>query len=104
MSTYLVNSIVDTTGSGTLRSAIAYANANAGTTITFDSSIAGQSITLTHELPLILGNGTVIDGGTNNLTISGADKYRAFFIGTRICSVSPSAENLTTRRPLAKGS
>jgi CSLREA domain-containing protein len=65
----------------TLRDAITYANANPGTNITFASAIAGQTITLTSELPLILGNNTVINGASQNVTISGANAYRVFFIG-----------------------
>ena len=55
MANYLVTSTVDSGDAGTLRAAIAFANANPGTTITFDAAIAGQTITLTSELPLILG-------------------------------------------------
>ena len=55
----------------TLRDAITFANANPRTQITFTNAIAGQTITLTSELPLILGNNTEINGGANNITVSG---------------------------------
>jgi CSLREA domain-containing protein len=80
----VVTGSADTTNGNsnpTLRDAILYANSNPGTTITFSSAIDGQTIALTSELPLILGNGTVINGGSNNLTISGANSYRVFFVG-----------------------
>src|SRR5579863_6385618 len=78
-----MSSIVVTTnsdsGAGSLRDAITYANANPGTTITF--GISNQTINLASALPLILGNNTTIDGGSNNITVSGAGTYRVFFVG-----------------------
>src|SRR5262249_17301189 len=69
----------------TLRDAITFANANPGTTITFANAIAGQTITVgssgNNELPLILGTGTVINGGSQNITVSGGNSFRVFFIG-----------------------
>src|SRR3954451_12050671 len=69
-----------------LRDAITYANANPGTAITFSNTIAGQTITLTKELPLILGNNTRVDGGSNSITVNGGSTstttgFRVFFIG-----------------------
>src|SRR5204862_4070568 len=68
-----------------LRDAIVYANTNPGTSITFSGALAGQTITVgsngLKELPLILGNNTTINGGSNNITVSGANTYRVFFIG-----------------------
>jgi hypothetical protein len=70
---YIVRSAADTTAPHTLRSAILYANAHPGTTITFAATLDHHTITLKHELPLILGDHTVIDGsGARHLTISGA--------------------------------
>ena len=60
---YVVTSAADTKSHGSLRSAILYANAHPGTKITFAATLAHHTITLSHELPLILGKGTVIDGG-----------------------------------------
>src|SRR4051812_6899648 len=87
--TITVDTAADTSdpndGFTSLREAINFANANAGTTIEFANTLAGQTITVgssgLNELPLILGDSTVIDGGGNNITVSGADTYRVFFIG-----------------------
>ena len=101
---YVVRSAADTTAPHTLRSAILYANAHPGTTITFAATLAHHTITLQHELPLILGNKTVIDGsGAPHLTISGADKYRVFFVGDTSDTVKAKIENLTISHAVAKG-
>src|SRR5262249_12130523 len=50
-----VTSAADDGGSGTLRAAIKYANAHTGTTIRFAPALAGSTITLTSELPLLTG-------------------------------------------------
>jgi hypothetical protein len=101
---YIVTSAADTTGHGTLRSAILYANGHPGTTITFAANLAHHTITLLHELPLILGNHTVIDGNrAPHLTISGHDKFRVFFVGDASHNVSATIENLTISHALAKG-
>jgi hypothetical protein len=101
---YVVTSAADTSGHGTLRSAILYANAHPGTTITFAAKLAHHTIALSHELPLILGNHTVINGsGAPHLSISGADKYRVFFVGDTTDTVSATIENLTISHALAKG-
>ena len=101
--TYVVTSTADSTADGTLRSAIAYANAHAGTVITFSSAIANSTITLTNELPLVTGNGTVIDGGSNHITVSGNDLYRGFYVGDATNNVSATIENLTIAHAMAKG-
>jgi uncharacterized protein with beta-barrel porin domain len=87
-SSCVVTTNADTLGGGStsLRDAIVYANANPGTQITFSNAIAGQTITLTSELPLILGNNTSINGQTNNVTVNGGSTsattgFRVFFIG-----------------------
>ncbi|MGE0286722.1 MAG: beta strand repeat-containing protein [Bradyrhizobium sp.] len=100
---FIVTSALDDGGSGTLRAAINFANANPGTTIIFANNIANQTITLTSELPLIEGNGTVIDGGSNNITISGNDQFRIFFVGDDTSPVTAMIENLTLVHGLAKG-
>ena len=106
----MVTSSADTVNGNsnpTLRDAILYANANPGTTITFSSAIAGQTITLTSELPLILGSGTVINGGSNNVTVSGANSYRVFFVGGAGLSgpgtTTATIENLTISHANAAG-
>jgi autotransporter-associated beta strand protein len=103
LSAYVVTSTADTTAAGTLRSAIAFANANPGTDITFSNAIANQTITLTSELPLILGNNTVIDGGANHITVSGNNTYRDFFVGNTSSTLSVTIENLTLANAVAKG-
>ncbi|WP_425389492.1 LamG-like jellyroll fold domain-containing protein [Ekhidna sp.] len=52
------------TGIGSLREAINYANANPGTTITFDISSGPYVINLGSALPQITANNTIIDGTT----------------------------------------
>jgi hypothetical protein len=101
MPDYVVTSNADDGSEGTLRAAIVFANANPGTTITF--SISNQTITLTQELPLILGNGTVIDGGSNDVTIDGAGAYRAFFVGNGLSIISVTIQNLTIHNAVAPG-
>jgi len=61
-------------------------------------------ITLASELPVILGNSTVINGsGAPHLTISVDDRFRVFFVGDTTHTVSATIENLTIRHALAKG-
>lgn len=62
----LVTNTADT-GVGSLRDAVA--NVCSGGTITFDSILAGQTITLTSELAI--NKNLTIDGGTNAITVSG---------------------------------
>jgi hypothetical protein len=100
---YVVTTTLDGLGVGTLRVAILYANAHPGTKITFAPKLAHHTITLSHELPLILGNHTVIDGcHAPHLTISGSDKFRAFFVGDTTDTVSATIENLAISHALAK--
>ena len=106
MPNYTVTTNSDT-GPGSLSEAITYANANPGTTITF--GISNQTITLTSPLPLILGDNTTIDGGTNNITISGNNTYRVFFIGAAgqeagtYPSTTATIDNLTIIDAKAQG-
>src|SRR6516225_8623257 len=100
---FVVTSAADS-GRETLRAAIIFANALPGTTITFAPTLANHTITLKSELPLILGNHTVIDGsGAPHLTISGSEQFRVFFVGDTTHSVSATIENLTISHALAKG-
>ncbi|WP_210302210.1 autotransporter-associated beta strand repeat-containing protein [Methylobacterium brachythecii] len=95
-------------GAGSLRDAITYANANAGTIITFAGAgtFSNRTITLASELPLILGNNTVIDGG-NNITVSGNGAYRVFFVGDAGqlggATTTATIENLTIANAKASG-
>jgi autotransporter-associated beta strand protein len=102
MTTFTVTSTADTgSGSGTsgdLRYCIENANLFPGSTIQFDPSLAGDTITLASDLPMLDADVT-IDGGTNNITISGADQHRIFFANTGQIKI----ENLTLANGLAKG-
>ena len=73
-------------GAGSLRQAIANANSNTGAdTITFASSLAGNTITLTSgQLNLTDTTGkTTINGlGADQLTVSGNDASRVFYINS----------------------
>jgi hypothetical protein len=83
--------------SGTLRWCIEQANLNPGSTIDFALS-ANRLITLASDLP-ILNADVTIDGGTNNITISGADHHRIFFANTGQIKI----ENLTLANGFAQG-
>lgn len=71
-------------GAGSLRQAILEANGSVDNdTIVFDSSLAGQTITLTSgEIQILGGNGSLtINGlGADRLRISGNNQSRVFFI------------------------
>jgi len=99
--TYTVNTNADS-GEGSLRQAIIDANTTTGVadTINFDPSLSGQTITLTSgQLPTIESQfdvaGLTIDGGSAEITISGANQYGVF-------EVDPGA-NLTLRNLTEKG-
>src|SRR5215831_5600332 len=100
---YTVTSTADDGSAGTLRAAITFANSNPGTTISFDAALTGTTITLTSELPLILGDQTIIDGGTTNVTVSGNDRFRVFFVGDTTHATSVAIENITISHAFAKG-
>ena len=83
--TYTVTTNADS-GESSLRQAIIDANTNTGVadTINFDLG-SSATITLTSaQLPTITdGAGLTIDGGSADITISGANQYRVFEVGTR---------------------
>ena len=68
-------------GSGSLRQAIANANAGGGGDITF-SNVTGV-ITLATNLPLITASVNILGPGTNNLTISGNNACGIFQVASR---------------------
>jgi len=70
----------NSSGNNTLLEAILYANA--GDTITFDPSIAGQTITLTSQLDI--DKNLTIDGGTNKITVSGNNSVQLFYLADNI--------------------
>ena len=80
--TYTVNNTNDA-GAGSLRQAIIDADTNTGVADTIDFDLGSSAtITLTSaELPTITdGAGLTIDGGSADITISGDNQYRVFFV------------------------
>ena len=77
----VVTSLDDTTSSGTLRWAIAQANATAGGI--YDAIIFGVdgTISLTSSLPSIIGTLTITGNGRTNTIIDGNNAYRPFYVG-----------------------
>lgn len=78
----LVNLQVTTTadtGEGSLRTVLAAASD--GDTITFATSLAGQTITLTRDLPEISVNTLTLDAASflGKVTVDGGDTYRLFY-------------------------
>ncbi|PSO51451.1 MAG: calcium-binding protein [Cyanobacteria bacterium QH_1_48_107] len=95
MSTITVTTKADS-GEGTLRNAIA--SATDGDTIKFDSSLAGNTITLTSgQLEIEPGKNLTINGAdANGLTISGNDSSRVFFVNSnQDFPASATLKNLT---------
>ncbi|QDT30331.1 polymorphic membrane protein [Gimesia panareensis] len=87
----------DNTGAGSLRAAIEAANANEGAdTITFDASLAGQTIVLGDELS-ISDDLTITGLGADQLTIDGNGDSRIFFIkdASYLTYITVELENLT---------
>ena len=74
---YTVNSIADTTGTGTLQWAVNQVNTGGGGIINIDPALEGQTITLTSALPQINMPVTINGSG---ITISGNNAYRIFDI------------------------
>lgn len=119
----VVNTLADTLNAGnnlSLRDAIIHANGNPGTIITFANTLANGTITIgssgLNELPLILGNNTRIDGGANNITVSGGSTsattgQRVFFVGSAgqavngqaATTVTATIQNLTIANANARG-
>lgn len=95
--TYTVNATTDTgAGSGTsgdLLYCVTQANANAGSTIQFDSSLYGQTITLSSTLP-ITSSMTITGPGANLLTISGGNAVRILTVNNPSGTVTISGVTL----------
>ena len=83
----------------TLRDAIAYANANAGTTVGFSSSLANATIALGAALPAINANVTIDGSGASGLTVSGANASRVFFVQSGTVTIA----NMTIANGSAQG-
>jgi len=82
-------------GAGSLRDTMTTAN---GSGDNIDFSISNTTITLSSPLPPITNTYT-IDGSTNNITVSGSNGHRIFYI----LSDSPTIKNLSLTNGLAKG-
>jgi hypothetical protein len=93
----VVTSLDDTTSSGTLRWAIAQANANTGgiyDSITFETN---GTISLASSLPSIVGTLTITGNGRTNTIIDGNNAYRPFYVGQ---SNSLTISNMTLKKGL----
>jgi hypothetical protein len=107
--TYTVTSTVDgasaATTAGTLRYAITQANACSGSTVNFDLSYPA-TITLSTaaaDPEIVISSGTSINGpGATNLTISGGNATRIFFVNPG-SGVSVNINNLTLANGYGKG-
>ena len=91
-SMYNVTSLADDGGPGQLRAAISAANADAGSTITFQSGLSG-TITLSptlQALPIILVNTTIQGPGESLIAVDGRGTYRPFEINAPGASVDLS--------------
>jgi hypothetical protein len=79
VSPLIVTNTSDTTTQGSLRAAITYANAHAGSTVTFLDGLSG-TITLTSALPQITTAMTIQGPGATLIKIDGGGVYRAFYV------------------------
>jgi subtilisin-like proprotein convertase family protein len=92
-----VTNTLDDSNEGSLRHAIEQANANPNSEdfILFDSSLAGQTITLTAALPTI-ADSVRVQGPTGGATISGNNAFRIFNISNNATStITANISNLT---------
>lgn len=98
-----VTNTANDTSSGSLRAAIAFAAAHPGAdTVTFDSSLNGQTITLASQVLLSDVTGATIDASSlsNGLTISGDNSTRVFEIAN---GSNVSLKSLTIANGYASG-
>jgi hypothetical protein len=94
---FLVSTAADE-GPGSLRVALAEADTDPGpSTITFDPSLNGQTITATSgPLPAITASGLTIQGpGPDALTIAGADNGSVLTVGPGVSGVTISGLGIT---------
>ncbi|HXF09483.1 MAG TPA: LamG-like jellyroll fold domain-containing protein, partial [Desulfuromonadaceae bacterium] len=94
--TITVTTTNDNGSAGSLRTAMA--NVNGGGVINF--SVTG-TITLTNPLPVLFKSVTISGPGAGNLTISGSNTWRIFFLDASTGAVS--INNLTLANGRAKG-
>ena len=91
-------------GHTTLRQAIALANADdSGDTITFDSSLAGNTITLTQGELLVTGSMTITGLGASQLAIDGGMTSRIFDISNPNEQTSVTITGLTLQNGSGSG-
>jgi uncharacterized repeat protein (TIGR03803 family) len=81
-------------GSGSLRAAIAYANANPGSTITFEAGLSG-TIVIGSALPAISASMTIQGPATKPIAVDGADLYQPFNVVTSSADPPVTISNLT---------
>ncbi len=82
-------------GAGSLRNAIANANPSGGTTITFDPSLAGQTIRLTSGALMIPHALTIAGPGASSLTIDGNGIHEVFDIEANASTDDVTISGLT---------
>ena len=101
---FTVTTTMDCLGCGSLRDAIIGANAATpiagGHTINF--AVSGTT-TLSYMLPPIFASLSINGPGTGNLTISGANSQRVFFIGDGSNAVNVAIKNLSVTNARAQG-
>ena len=98
--TYVVSTALDPTGpanSLSLREAITAANTADGNTIQFAPALAGSTITLTTGEIQISHAMNIAGPGAGNLTISGADANRIFYLSCANASQHVSISGLSLR-------
>lgn len=96
----LVVTNTNDSGAGSLREALE--NAKSGDTIRFAAELANKTITVNSELSIPAGKNLIIDGqGASNLTISGNNQTRLFYLNSTAATPTDlTIKNLT----LANGS
>ncbi len=101
--TYTVTNTTDS-GAGSLRQAVIDANSHAGAdTILFNSSLSGQTITLSSQIALY--DTTTVQGlGASNLTISGNDNNRVFYVHNTGSVIDVTISSLTLTNGYYDGS
>ena len=90
-----------TATSGDIRYVINTANANPGSTITFDTAATGATITLTHGALTLLANMTITGPGANVQAVDGNNNGSVFTIGSN--SVTATLNGLTIQHGSGNG-
>jgi len=104
--TYVVSTALDPTGpanSLSLREAITAANVADGNTVQFDPALAGSTITLTTGEIQISHAMNIVGPGAGNLSISGADANRIFYLSCANVSQHVSISGLSLRNGSTAG-